>query len=244
MYNDNTFNGLFTGTLSGGVYTYPSAEQNLVVKFANFYLSAKDGDFTTDPVTITSETGEGEDISIGNAPAKVLTATMLNPDGAMDALTWGDGKVYIGCETATATADTYNSYPVHILAGSVHYGINSSGNARRNTTNYTLGGTPVAVISNAAGNDVLFITDTKIGRYNGSFSTITTPTAEQAYLAAKFRAMPHSVGVMLDANGLPSVYNSVAEGTKQTFSYVPMGVFDFSSVMLTALPSAWKRMTR
>ena len=230
MYNDNTFNGLFTGTLSGGVYTYPSAEQNLVVKFANFYLSAKDGDFTTDPVTITSETGEGEDISIGNAPAKVLTATMLNPDGAMDSLTWGDGAVYIGCETATATADTYNSYPVHILAGSVHYGINSSGNARRNTTNYTLGGTPVAVISNAAGNDVLFITSTKIGRYNGGFSTITTPTAEQAYLAAKFRAMPHSVGVQLDANGLPSVYNSVAEGTKQTFSYVPMGVFDFSGV--------------
>ena len=230
MYNDNTFNGLFTGTLSGGVYTYPSAEQNLVVKFANFYLSAKDGDFTTDPVTITSETGEGEDISIGNAPAKVLTATMLNPDGAMDALTWGDGKVYIGCETATATADTYNSYPVHILAGSVHYGINSSGNARRNSTNYTLGGTPVAVISNSAGNDVLFITDTKIGRYNGSFSTITTPTAEQAYLAAKFRAMPHTVGVLLDANGCPSVYNSVEENTKQTFSYVPMGVFDFSGV--------------
>lgn len=236
MYNDNTFNGLFTGTLSGGVYTYPSAEQNLVVKFTPpapaqpFHLSALEGDFTTDPVTITSETGEGEDISIGNAPAKVLTATMLNPDGAMDTLTWGDGSLYIGCETASASADTYNSYPVHILAGSVHYGINSSGNARRNTTNYTLGGTPVAVISNAAGNDVLFITDTKIGRYNGSFSTITTPTAEQAYLAAKFRAMPHSVGVLLDANGLPSVYNSVAEGTKQTFSYVPMGVFDFSGV--------------
>ena len=230
MYNDNTFDNLFTGYKSGSDYIYPEGNQNLVVKFANFYLSAKDGDFTTDPVTITSETGEGEDISIGNAPAKVLTATMLNPDGAMDTLTWGDGQVYIGCETATATADTYNSYPVHILAGTVHYGINSSGNARRNSTNYTLGGTPVAVISNAAGNDVLFITDTKIGRYNGSFSTITTPTAEQAYLAAKFRAMPHTVGVLLDANGCPSVYNSVEENTKQTFSYVPMGVFDFSGV--------------
>ena len=230
MYNDSTFNNLFTGYKSGSDYIYPEGSQNLVVKFTDFYLSAKDGDFTTDPVTITSETGEGEDISIGNAPAKVLTATMLNPDGAMDALTWGDGTVYIGCETATATADTYNSYPVHILAGSVHYGINSSGNARRNSTNYTLGGTPVAVISNSAGNDVLFITDTKIGRYNGSFSTITTPTAEQAYLAAKMRAMPYSVGVLLDANGCPSVYNSVEKNTKQTFGYVPMGLFDFSNV--------------
>lgn len=230
MYNDNTFDNLFTGRESGGVYYAPTASQNLAIVFSGFYLSAMDGDFTTDPVTITSETGESEDITIGNAPAKVLTATMLNPSNTMGSLVWGDGSVYIGCETATATADTYNSYPVHILAGSVHYGINSSGNARRNSTNYTLGGTPVAVISNATGNDVLFITDTKIGRYNGSFSTITTPTAEQAYLAAKMRAMPYSVGVLLDANGCPSVYNSVEKNTKQTFGYVPMGVFDFSNV--------------
>ena len=230
MYNDNTFNGLFTGTLSGGVYTYPSAEQNLVVKFTDFYLSAKDGDFTTDLVTISSETGEGEDISIGNAPAKVLTATMLNPDGAMDALTWGDGSVYIGVETASASADTYSTYPVFVYGGTVRCGLNASGNMVRNSSTSTLGGTPVAVITNSNGSDILYITTTKIGRYNGGFSTITTPTAEQAYLAAKFRAMPHSVGVQLDANGLPSVYNSVAEGTKQTFSYVPMGVFDFSGV--------------
>ena len=230
MYNDNTFNGLFTGTLSGGVYTYPSAEQNLVVKFSNFYLSAKDGDFTTDPVTITSETGEGEDISIGNAPAKVLTATMLNPAGAMDMLTWGDGAVYIGVETASASADTYSTYPVFVYGGTVRCGLNASGNMVRNSSTSTLGGTPVAVITNSNASDILYITTTKIGRYNGGFSTITTPTAEQAYLAAKFRAMPHSVGVLLDANGLPSVYNSVAEGTKQTFSYVPMGVFDFSGV--------------
>ena len=232
MYNDNTFNGLFTGTLSGGVYTYPSAEQNLVVKFANFYLSAKDGDFTTDPVTITSETGEGEDISIGNAPAKVLTATMLNPDGAMDSLTWGDGSVYIGVETASASADTYQSYPVHILVGTTHYSIDANGVPRRGTTSLgTLGGSPVAVISNSGGTDILFISSTAIGRRQGStYAVVTSPSPEQAYMAAKFRAMPHSVGVLLDANGLPSVYNSVAEGTKQTFGYVPMGVFDFSGV--------------
>lgn len=230
MYNDSTFNNLFTGYKSGSDYIYPDGSQNLVVKFADFYLSAKDGDFTTDPVTITSETGEGEDISIGNAPAKVLTATMLNPDGAMDALTWGDGSVYIGVETASASADTYSTYPVLVLAGTTRCGLNASGNMVRNSSTSTLGGTPVAVIANSNASDILYITTTKIGRYNGGFSTITTPTAEQAYLAAKFRAMPHSVGVMLDANGLPSVYNSVAEGTKQTFSYVPMGVFDFSGV--------------
>lgn len=232
MYNDSTFNNLFTGYKSGSDYIYPEGSQNLVVKFADFYLSAKDGDFTTDPVTITSETGEGEDISIGNAPAKVLTATMLNPDGAMDALTWGDGSVYIGAETASASADTYQSYPVHILVGTTHYSIDANGVPRRGTTSLgTLGGSPVAVISNSGGTDILFISSTAIGRRQGStYSVVNSPSPAQAYMAAKFRAMPHSVGVLLDANGLPSVYNSVAEGTKQTFSYVPMGVFDFSGV--------------
>lgn len=232
MYNDSTFDNLFTGYKSGADYIYPSAEQNLVVTFSDFYLSAMEGDFTTEPVTITSETGESEDITVGNAPAKVLTATMLNPDGKMGDLTWGDGSVYIGAETASASADVYQSYPVHILVGTTHYSIDANGVPRRGTTSLgTLGGTPVAVISNNGGTDILFISSTAIGRRQGNtYTLVTTPSPEQAFMAAKFRAMPHSVGVLLDANGLPSVYNSVAEGTKQTFSYVPMGVFDFSGV--------------
>ena len=238
MYNDNTFDNLFTGYESGGDYIFPTASQNLVITFdptpddVPFHLSAMEGDFTTDPVTITSETGESEDITIGNAPAKVLTATMLNPSNTMGSLVWGDGKVYIGCETATATADAYNSYPVHVLVGSVHYSIDSSGRPRRNSTSLgTLGGTGVAVISNSDGSDVLFISTTSIGRrVGGSYTQVTTPSSSQSYLAEKFRAMPYSVGVLLDANGCPSVYNSVEKNTKQTFGYVPMGVFDFSNV--------------
>ena len=238
MYNDNTFDNLFTGYESGGDYIFPTASQNLVITFdptpddVPFHLSAMEGDFTTDAVTITSETGESEDITIGNAPAKVLTATMLNPSNTMGSLVWGDGKVYIGCETATATADAYNSYPVHVLVGSVHYSIDSSGRPRRNSTSLgTLGGTGVAVISNSDGSDVLFISTTSIGRrVGGSYTQVTTPSASQSYLAEKFRAMPYSVGVLLDANGCPSVYNSVEKNTKQTFGYVPMGVFDFSNV--------------
>ena len=238
MYNDNTFDNLFTGYESGGDYIFPTASQNLAITFdptpddVPFHLSALEGDFTTDPVTITSETGESEDITIGNAPAKVLTATMLNPSNTMGSLVWGDGKVYIGCETATATADAYNSYPVHVLVGSVHYSIDSSGRPRRNSTTLgTLGGTGVAVISNSDGSDVLFISTTSIGRrVGGSYTQVTTPSASQSYLAEKLRAMPYTVGVLLDANGCPSVYNSVEKNTKQTLGYVPMGVFDFSNV--------------
>ena len=230
MYNDSTFDNLFTGYESGGDYVYPSANQNLVITFSGFYLSALDGDFTTDPVTITSETGEGEDITIGNAPAKVLTAQMLNPFGTMESLTWGDGSVYIGVVTSSASADTYSSLPCHVYVNSIHYGINASGNARRGSTTYTLGGTPMAVIANATGTDVLFITDTKIGRYNGSFSVVSTPTDAQAFMAAKCRQYADPMGIALDANGCPAVFNDVTASTKTTYGYVPMGVFDFSNV--------------
>ena len=230
MYSDNTFDNLFTGYESGGEYIYPTAAQNLAITFSGFYLSALDGDFSTDPVTITSETGEAEDITIGNAPAKVLTAQMLNPFGTMESLTWGDGTVYIGCVTSSATADTYSSLPCHVYVNSIHYGINASGNARRGSTTYTLGGTPMAVIANSTGTDVLFITDTKIGRYNGSFSVVSTPTDAQAFMAAKCRQYADPMGIALDANGCPAVFNDVTASTKTTYGYVPMGVFDFSNV--------------
>lgn len=230
MYSDNTLDNLFTGQVSGGEYVYPTAAQNLAITFSGFYLSALDGDFSTDPVTITSETGDSEDITIGNAPAKVLTAQMLDPSGLMESLTWGDGSVFIGCVKSSASADTYSSLPCHVYVNSIHYGINASGNARRGSTTYTLGGTPMAVIANATGTDVLFITDTKIGRYNGSFSVVSTPTDAQAFMAAKCRQYTDPMGIALDSNGCPAVFNDVTASTKTTYGYVPMGVFDFSNV--------------
>ena len=244
MYNDGVITTEFTGYVSDGEYISPSAKQTATIVFNGWYLSSED--LTTDGLTISSETGNSEDITIGNAPAKVLTATMLNPNGSMEGLTWGEGAVYIGVETASATADTYASLPVHVLVGSTHYGINSSGNARRGSTVYTLGGTPVAVISNADGTDVLFITDTSIGQYNGSFSVVSSPSAAQTFLAEKYRALTDPVGVVLDANGCPSVVNDVTNNTRTTTTNVPMGVFDFSGVDafgITFGVEAYDRMT-
>lgn len=246
MYNDGVITTEFTGYYDSieGEYISPSATQTATIVFDGWYLSSED--FTTDGLTISSESGNGEDITIGNAPAAVLTATFLNPAGTMESLTWGIGAVYIGVETASAAADTYASLPVHVLVGSTHYGINASGNARRGSTVYTLGGTPVAVVSNAAGTDVLFITSTKIGRYNGSFSEVSAPTAAQAFLAEKYRTLTDSVGIVLDANGCPSVVNDVANNTKTTTTNVPMGVFDFSGVDahgITFGVEAYDRMT-
>lgn len=244
MYNDGVITNEFTGYVSEGKYISPSAKQTATIVFDGWYLSSED--FTTDGLTISSESGNSEDITIGNAPAAVLMATFLNPAGTMESLTWGNGTVYIGVETASAAADTYASLPAHVLVGSTHYGINASGNAQRGSTVYTLGGTPVAVVSNAAGTDVLFITSTKIGRYNGSFSEVSAPTAAQAFLAEKYRALTDPVGIVLDANGCPSVVNDVANNTKTTTTNVPMGVFDFSSVDAHGISfsvEAYDRMT-
>ena len=233
MYNDSTFDYLFTGQESGGDYDYPSADQNLVINFGSFYLSALEGDFTTDLVTITSETGEGEDITIGNAPAAVLTAQMLNPKGLMDALTWGDGTVYIGCVTSSATADTYSDHPCAIKAGLATFSIDADGKCYRNGGSAlgTLGGSPLAIIATDDGSDVYFITTAGIGRrVNLVFSVITSPSNEQAFLAGKFTDENAPIGIRVDSSGCPIVYNNVANGTKETFAYVPMGVFDFSNV--------------
>lgn len=249
MYNDGgVTDNLWTGYYDSieDEYVYPDAHQNFFIKFDDFYLSADDGDFTTDGIAITSEVCQSEDITIGNAPAKVLSATMLNPDGLMESLTWGDGTAYIGVVTATAAADTYSSLPCHVYVNSIHYGIDSSGNARRGSTTYTLGGSPVAVIANVDGSDVLFITDTKIGRYNGSFSVVTTPTAAQAFLAAKCQGYNTPLGIALDANGCPTVFNDVSGNTKDTYTYIPMGVYDFSNVDaygITFNAEAYDKMT-
>ena len=241
-----------------GEYRYPSKPQNLVISFTPdspetpFYLSALDGDISADGVTITSEIGSSEDTTIGNASAKVLTASMLNPQGTMDSLDWGYGAVYIGFQSYSTTADSGGTgYPVgiHVDGTALSFRLKPNGDAylSPSATTYTLGGDPIAVIANHDGTDVLFITATKIGRYlNGSFSVVTTPTASQDYLAKKYRDFPTTIGVMLNANGCPVKYNCEETNTCQSYSYVPMGTFDFSNVDARGLAftaEAYDKMT-
>ena len=74
MYDDGN-QGKYMGWLDVGTneYIYPSAPQNISIAFTPdspetpFYLSALDGDFSTDGITIISEIGSSEDTTIGNA---------------------------------------------------------------------------------------------------------------------------------------------------------------------------------
>ena len=228
MYNDGVITTEFTGYYDAvaGEYIYPSARQNFLITFPTFYLSVADGDITDNGITIESEVCDSTDITIGNAPAQVLNATMLNPNGLMESLTWGYGTAYIGVVTSEASADTYNSWPVHVLFNSHHYGITSSGTAYYDSTSQAIGGDPKAIIVKQDGTAVYY-TSTGAYKYDSGFTAVTP----DAFTAAKYNAYDtEPLGILLDTNGCPATINNVSADTKTVTTYIPMGVFDFSNV--------------
>lgn len=239
MYNDSTLDNLFTGYESGGDYVYPSADQNLVITFSGFYLSALDGDFTTDPVTITSETGEAEDITIGNAPAAVLTAQMLNPDGLMESLTWGDGSVYIGVATQSGTVASiptgtliYCDYGGTTIRATASQFVCTIGG--QNYTRSISGHTPLGIVVDDANNKAYLYTSDNCVECNLSTHAFTVTTPADSFMVNKYRSFGGNTATIVTASGCPTGY-TITDSEARTasyndFRYVPMGVFDFSNV--------------
>jgi hypothetical protein len=235
MYSGGPSSTTFTGIYDSveQEYQYPSARQNAVIAFSDFYLSALDGDLTTDGLSISTQTGEATDITIGNAPSAVLNATMLNPDGLMESLTWGDGAAYIGAVTSETTADFADICGV--VFGGYIYSLADDGSttkARKYISSSTwktinMDGEPCAVVVNADGT-AYYYTDEEVVYWNCSNLSKVTP--DNAFMTAKHRGYDHPVGIILDANGCPNIINDVEENTKTTYDYVPMGIFDFSNV--------------
>lgn len=224
MYNDGVITNEFTGYYDAeeGEYISPSGHQNLLIKFPAFYLSADDGDIADSGVTISSETGGAEDITIGNAPAKVLTATMLNPVGLMEGLTWGEGTVYIGVATATETYDS--DAEVYAKKGTAEYAITDTQIVPPTGTAIGYQGDPAAIVVSDDGT-AWFYTDTNAYYYDGS--AVAEATQSDAFTLHKYQNASQ-IGILMDANGLPST--TWANGESNTYTYVPMGVFEFSNV--------------
>lgn len=240
MYNDGVITNEFTGYYDAeeGEYISPSGHQNLLIKFPTFYLSADDGDIADNGVTISSETGGAEDITIGNAPAKVLTATMLNPVGLMEGLTWGEGAVYIGVATATEAYDS--DAEVYAKKGTAEYAITDTQIVPPTGTAIGYQGDPAAIVVNADGT-AWFYTDTNTYYYDGT--AVAEATQSDAFLLHKYQNASQR-GILLDANGLPST--TWTDGESNTYTYVPMGVYDFSNVDafgITFGVEAYDRMT-
>ena len=239
MYSDNTFDNLFTGYESGGEYIYPTAAQNLAITFSGFYLSALDGDFSTDPVTITSETGEAEDITIGNAPAKVLTAQMLNPFGLMESLTWGDGTAYIGVATQSGTVASiptgtliYCNYGGTTIRATASQFVCTIGG--QNYTRSISGHTPLGIVVDDANNKAYLYTNDNCVECNLSTHAFTETTPADSFMVNKYRSFGGNTATIVTASGCPTGY-TITDSEARTasyndFRYVPMGVFDFSNV--------------
>lgn len=240
MYNDGVITNEFTGYYDAeeGEYISPSGHQNLLIKFPTFYLSADDGDIADSGVTISSETGGAEDITIGNAPAKVLTATMLNPVGLMEGLTWGEGTVYIGVVT---DVEAYESdAEVYAKKGTAEYAITDTQIVPPTGTAIGYQGDPAAIVVSDDGT-AWFYTDTNAYYYDGT--AVAEATQSDAFTLHKYQNASQR-GILLDANGLPST--TWADGESNTYTYVPMGVFDFSGVDafgITFGVEAYDRMT-
>ena len=240
MYNDGVITNEFTGYYDSdeGEFVSPSGHQNLLIKFPTFYLSADDGDIADNGVTISSETGGAEDITIGNAPAKVLTATMLNPVGLMEGLTWGEGTVYIGVATATEAYDS--DAEVYAKKGTAEYAITDTQIVPPTGTAIGYQGDPAAIVVSDDGT-AWFYTDTNAYYYDGT--AVAEATQSDAILLHKYQNASQR-GILMDANGLPST--TWADGESNTYAYVPMGVFDYSGVDafgITFGVEAYDRMT-
>ena len=247
MYIDNTITTEFTGYYDSTdeVYVYPSARQNAVIAFDGFYLSAADGDFTTDGLTISTNTGDSTDISIGKATSAVLSAAILNPDDKMASLSWGEGKVRIGFVSSVSSAMVYADSQA-VIFKAIYYGFNAAGRAFAAST---VGGPldpdvkPLAAVVYNNNTARYYYSDGSVYYYNSD--TIALDTAN-AFMTAKFTNREDApIAILLDADGFPKSENDITNDTFTVYKYVPMGVYDFSTVdayNITFSAEAYDRM--
>ena len=247
MYIDGNITTEFTGYYDSEdeVYVYPNARQNAVIAFDGFYLSAADGDFTTDGLTISTNTGESTDISIGKATSAVLSAAILNPDDKMASLSWGEGKVRIGFVSSVSSAMVYADSQA-VIVKAIDYGFNAAGRAFAAST---VGGPldpdvkPLAAVVYNDNTARYYYSDGSVYYYNSD--TIALDTAN-VFMTAKFANREGApIAMLLDADGFPKSVNDITNDTFTVYKYVPMGVYDFSTVdayNITFSAEAYDRM--
>lgn len=287
------------------VYVYPNARQNLLLLNVigadattttsttttedeevpeeddtptppSAYLSAMDGDFSTDGATFTHSAGESEDITIGNAISQVMSGTLLNPDGLLDGLAFAKNvKAFIGVETATESftvpegASAYVEYkpygwytmPLYAI-GSVAYAdgiairdmgeeiVSISALPYLNSTIYfwTASG---ACLFHDDGDGIITPAGIPCARdprwtYIADIST----TGWGDFMQGKYANTPQSL--LMDgtrkyyvAGSKPTIYTwDVEDGTKTTWQYVPMGIFDMSAVSVSGVAYTFEAYDR
>lgn len=223
------------------------------------YLSGRDGDFTADGLTWTSSTGESEDITIGNAPSASLSGTFLNESGLLEYATFSEYcQLWIGVATASnfAIPDGVSCFlPGHDENGSpcVYYGIDDEIYQNGTAMGFTGHGNFVSIVEvpDADGTVMppIFFTDegyhyayvdpgsvvppAPSGWVGGSGGIAIGSVQWSQFMATKFVEHPQSISF-----GAYNRYYDVLMVTEYdvnndqilSWKYVPVGMFDFSSI--------------
>lgn len=82
--------------------------QNMVLQFANGYLSANDGDIEQGGVEFEDYFCTADDLTYGECPSSSMRASLINRDMLLRSVKWGECKAFIGVET---DSDTYTPTP-------------------------------------------------------------------------------------------------------------------------------------
>ena len=223
------------------------------------YLSGRDGDFTADGLTWTSSIGESEDITIGNAPSASLSGTFLNESGLLEYATFSEYcQLWIGVATASnfAIPDGVSCFlPGHDENGSpcVYYGIDDEIYQNGTAMGFTGHGNFVSIVEvpDADGTVMppIFFTDegyhyayvdpgsvvppAPSGWVGGSGGIAIGSVQWSQFMATKFVEHPQSISF-----GAYNRYYDVLTVTEYdvnndqilSWKYVPVGIFDFSSI--------------
>ena len=258
MRNENFDTYLITGrwdtyTEDGITYTdfISPAPQDFMIANGQMYLSARDGDITTDGVSIDENAGDSEDWTIGHATSKSLSVNLLAepqnlpnppfPKNLLAGIEFGHMKTFNGYKydetsfTVPAGANCYLDSGDH-----VYYGTNGNAYMDGNQINQGIGLNWVGIslwrFNSGASSYPVFYCDQGMLLWNGSsydfvFYEDYYDFNINSFMFGKFLANGYSVWW---ANGLDEtgfVYKWNCEtGIKESWRYLPQGIFDFSNV--------------
>lgn len=242
-------------------YVYPSARQNLMLfngigddyalTAPPVYLSAADGDFTADGVTFTYSVGANEDIAIGQSLSATMSGTILNENGYLDDFSFSElCQAWIGVVTSETDVTIPNGASCYIVSGDdndIYYSIGDEGYKNGTALGFAGGADIVSIVSRpteegtAPDEPTFYLSDNTIWYYLSPEEAVPplTPGWKHSavlsnFVVDKYTRTPQSISL--------SAYNSlgpigvatwdVESGKQLTWTYIPMGIFDMSSVSI------------
>ena len=245
------------------VYVYPSARQNFLIAngipsdysaLSSFpqYLSAADGDFAADGISFNWSAGDSTDIKVGSATSASMSGTILNERGYLDNYVFASlCQAWIGVvvsETDVTIPEGASAYISH--NGHTYYAIGDEGYLDGTALGFSGTGGQIVSITNIydednTGGDTPMFWDEDGGcwYYVDSDHVVApaqpgwryTTSGGNAFQIDKYSQHPQSIvtGSYIVNRSITITTWDIERGKTLGWRYVPMGIFDMSSVSVT-----------